>query len=78
MALFSKNEKSRHPDGGGGVPHWGDWDNDQNPSATGGELSLLSVSLNIYLNTAKMLWNLVLGSNYGYGFCILPYSAIKG
>ena len=64
------------------MPHEGThvliWDNDQNPSAPGGELSLLSVSLSIHLNTAKMLWNLVLGSNYGDGFCILPYNAIKG
>lgn len=39
---------------------------------------LLSLSLNIHLNITKMLWNPVLGSNYGDGFCILSHNAIKG
>ena len=56
----------------------GGWDSDQKPSVMWGKLSLLAVSLNIHLNIAKMLWNLVLGSNYGDGFCILSYNAIKG
>lgn len=36
------------------------------------------MSLNIYLNIIKMFRNLVFGSNYGDGFCILLYNVIKG
>lgn len=56
----------------------GGWDSDQNHQSCGEKLSLLSVSLNIHLNIAKMPWNLVLGSNYGDGLCILSYNAVKG
>lgn len=56
----------------------GGWDDDKKQSVIWGKLSLLSASLNIHLNITKMLWNPVLGSNYGDGFCILSHNAIKG